>query len=186
MADAKAQADKQLANIVASSGVTLVQFTSAIQRAGVDKHGQIVAFLKKQYGLGHGNANLIAHRVREAKAGGPSSDAELLDAQYAGAKAALRPIYEEVAAIAQSLGDDVQMVVQKTGVSFRRAKQFALVQAPSAKRIQLGLNLDATPRSKRVVACKGMCNHKVNIHDTGEVDDDLAKWLRDAYARSGG
>lgn len=182
----KTQADKQLANIVASTGVTLAQFTAAIAQASLDKHGQIVAFLKKQYGLGHGNANLIAHRVREARAGGPTGDAELLDAQYRGAKAALRPIYEEITAIAQSLGDDVQTVVQKTGVSFRRAKQFALVQAPSAKRIQLGLNLDATPGNKRVVACKGMCNHKVNIHDASEVDDDLAQWLRDAYTRSGG
>ena len=40
---------------------------------------------------------------------------------------------------------DVEVAPKKTGVSLRRAKQFALVEAPSAKRIQLGLDLGASP-----------------------------------------
>jgi hypothetical protein len=118
-------------------------------------------------------------------AGGAPEAAELLEAQYTGAKAAMRPVYERVAGIAQHAGPDVRMVIQKTGVSFRRARQFALVQAPSAKRVTLGLNLDATPDDPRVKAVTGMCSHLVELPDTASVDDAVAGWIRQAYERAG-
>ncbi len=185
MTDPKTQADRQLANIEASTGKTLADFASAVGGQKLEKHGQIVAFLKAEFGLGHGNANLIAHRVRESAAGGPAPDDELLAAQYAGARAALRPLYDELAAFAESLGDDVTRVIQKTGVSFRRARQFALVQAPSSKRIQLGLNLPSTPAGGRVVEMKGMCSHKVDLGVGEAVDDTVAGWIRSAYESAG-
>ncbi len=185
MADPKAQTATQLRNIQKSTGMTVADFTAAVRAAGLDKHGKIVAFLKSTHGLTHGNANLIAHTVRERLAGGPAPAEELLDAQYKGAKAALRPIYHELAAIAEGLGDDVSKVIQKTGVSFRRKKQFALVQAPSSKRVQLGLNLDDTPDDERIVAAKGMCTHKVVITSSAAIDDDIAAWIRAAYDRAG-
>jgi len=144
-----------------------------------------VSLFKSQHGLGHGNANLMAHLVRESLAGGPASADDLLAAQYSGAKEALLPIYSALASIAESLGDDIDTVVQKTGVSFRRKKQFALVQAPSSKRIQLGLNLDETPADDRIVEMKGMCTHKVNITDPTDVDNTIAGWIRKAYDRAG-
>lgn len=181
MADPIEQAAKQLANIEHASGKKLKDFAAAIKRQKLDKHGQMVSFLKSEFGLGHGNANLLAHLVREQAAGGPADGGELLEAQYAGAKSALRPIYDKLAAIAESHGDDVQKLIQKTGVSFRRAKQFALVQAPSTRRVQLSLNLPTTPKNKRVVETKGMCTHKVDISDISEVDDDVARWIRSAF-----
>ncbi len=66
-------------------------------------------------------------------------------------------------------------------MSFRRAKQFALVQVPSSKRVQLGLNLDATPGDERIVEMSGMCTHKVDITDVDAIDDDIATWIRAAY-----
>ena len=183
MADPQAT---QLRNIEEASGMKLAGFTKAVKASGHQKHGQIVAFLKTQHKSTHGNANLIAHLVREQLAGGPVDAGELLAAQYKGAKAALRPIYDELTAIAESLGGDVQKVVQKTGVSFRRAKQFALIQAPSAKRIQLGLNFKKAPKDKRVVETKGMCTHKVDIAGAGDVDDIVASWIRAAYEQAGG
>ncbi|MEZ5993133.1 MAG: DUF5655 domain-containing protein [Planctomycetota bacterium] len=181
MADPKEQAAKQLANIEKDSGKKLKDFAAAIKKQKLEKHGQMVSFLKSEFGLGHGNANLVAHLVREQAAGGPADDGDLLEAQYTGAKSALRPIYDKLAGIAETLGKDVEKVVQKTGVSFRRAKQFALVQAPSAKRVQLSLNLPKTPRNKRVVETKGMCTHKVDIGDISEVDKDVAGWISSAY-----
>ncbi|GAB4559286.1 MAG: hypothetical protein Tsb0020_04970 [Haliangiales bacterium] len=185
MATLNAQAATQLNNIETATGVKLAAFTKRISDEGLEKHGKIVAFLKATYGLTHGNANLLAHLVRERLAGGPAPADDLLAAQYSGGKAALRPIYEQLAALCQSLGDDVERVVQKTGVSFRRKKQFALVQAPSSKRIQLGVNLDEDPDDERVVPMKGMCSHKLNITDLDAIDDSLASVLRAAYKRAG-
>ena len=101
-------------------------------------------------------------------------------------KAALRPVYERLRAAAASLGPDVEVVIQKTGVSFRRRKQFGLVQAPSAKRVTLGLNLADAPADPRVVATPGaMCGYRVDLADEASVDDAVRGWLAEAYDRAG-
>ena len=176
MADPTKQASTQVQNIEAATGMTVADFVTVVSAEGLDKHGKIVAFLKSDHGLTHGNANLIAQLVREQMAGGSPSDEVLIDTQYANGKATLRPIYERLTELALQCGTDVTKVAQKTGVSFRRSKQFALVQAPSAKRVQLSLNLDTTP--------PGMCTHKTNITTIDEVDADVAGWIQAAYLRA--
>lgn len=185
MAQLTGQAATQLANIEESTGKSLAEFTKEIATTGLTKHSEIVSYLKKKHGIGHGNANLVAKLARDEMSGGAASQDDLLAAQYEGAKAALRPIYEEVATVANAQGDDVEQVIQKTGVSFRRRKQFLLVQAPSSKRIQLGLNLPETPADSRVKETTGMCTHRVDVMSIDEVDDDLASWIRAAYQAAG-
>ena len=185
MADPKTQAATQLRNIEDSTGMSVADFTAAVATAGLAKHGEIVAYFKADHGLTHGNANLLAHTVRERLAGGPPQEAELLAAQYAGPKAALLPIYERLAEVARDQGTDVEQVVQKTGVSFRRAKQFALVKVPSAKRVTLGLNLDPTPDDDRVQEVSGMCSHQVTLTGLADVDRDVEGWIRVSYERAG-
>lgn len=185
MADPAAQAATQLKNIETSTGKTVAQFTELARSAGLEKHGKIVAFLKSEHGLTHGNANLLAHKIRERLDGGPASDTDLLDAQYEGNKAGLRPIYERLAEVAAGQGADVDRVVQKTGVSFRRSKQFALIQAPSSKRIQLGLNLPSDPADPRVKAVSGMCSHRVDITAIDQVDADVEGWINASYESAG-
>lgn len=185
MSDLKAQAATQLHNIEAATGRTAAEFTALVKAAGLEKHGKMVAWFKAEHGLTHGNANLMAHTVRERLAGGPVAAEDLLAAQYAGKKAHLMAIYERVMGAATGLGEDVEVVVQKTGVSLRRKKQFALVQAPSSKRVQLGLNLADTPEDPRVKAVKGMCSHRVELTTAEAVDEDVASWLRASYERAG-
>lgn len=69
-------------------------------------------------------------------------------------------------------------------MTFRRSKQFVLVQAPSAKRVQLSLNLDATPPGGRVESTTGMCTHNADITDLGEIDDEVEAWIKAAYLRA--
>ena len=186
MPDPTVATETQLRNIEAASGMSIAAFAAAVQERGIDGHAKIIAFLKAEHGLSHGNANAVAHKVRELAAGGPAPADTLLDAQYAGAKAALRPVYEWIAAIAAGLGPDVTIVVQKTGVAFRRRKQFAVVQAASAKRVQLGLNLAAAPGDPRVIATPGaMCAFRVDLPHTQSVDADVARWLREGYDIAG-
>lgn len=179
------QRQTQLDNIEASSGKSLADFTEAVRDSGLERHGQVVSYLKQEHDLTHGNANLVAHMVREELAGGPATPQQLLDAQYAGAKAALRPIYDALEATATGISPDVEVVVQKTGVSFRHRKQFALVQAASAKRMQLGLNLPVTPSDSRVMEATGMCSHRVDLSSLEEVDDSVREWIGEAYAATG-
>lgn len=185
MTDPEAALASQLRNIEQATGRTVGEWTELIDASGNVRHGTIVAFLKSEHGLTHGNANALARRAVESAAGGPSADGELLDAQYGGAKAALRPVYDELLLAASALGADVDTAVKKTGVSLRRTKQFAFVGAPSAGRIRLGLSLRDVPPTSRLSTTTGMCTHQVDVGDVHDVDDELVGWLRAAYHRAG-
>ena len=182
--DPATQAEAQLRRIEQTLGRTAADVAQEIKRHGIDRHSDVVAFLKSTHGLTHGNANLMAHVARQLLAGGPAAPEDLLAAQYAGPKATLLPLYEKLSALAEALGPDVVKVVQKTGVSFRRKKQFALIQAASAIRLRLGLNLDDTPSDPRIVESRGMCTHTVDFTTTDAVDDAVASWLTTAYTRA--
>ena len=134
MPDPAAATETQLRNIEAATGMSVAAFAAVVADRQIEGHAKIVAFLKAEYGLSHGNANAVALRVRELAAGGPATSDALLDAQYANGKSALRPVYERLATTAADLGPDVEILVQKTGVAFRRRKQFAVVQPASPTR----------------------------------------------------
>jgi len=185
MPDPAAQHATQLANIEKATGLSVAQFAREVEAVGLAKHGQIVAHLKQAHGLTHGNANAMAHAAREHLAGGPASGDALLEAQYAGGKAHLREVHDVLVAHARSLGADVTVVTQKTAVSLRRAKQFAVVKAASAKRVELGLNLESTPPGVRVREVGGMCSHAVDLASPDDVDDAVLGWLAAAYDRAG-
>lgn len=172
----------QVANIESSTGRSMAEWAEDLRAQGLDKHGQMVAWLKSERGMTHGNANLIATRARQGDAPPPGED--LLEAQYAGPRAGLRPVYDAVVAAARALGDDVDVAVKKTGVSLRRSKQFALVEVPSAKRVVLGLNSKTLEPTDRLQPASGMCTHKVLLTDAGQVDDEVREWLATAYDSS--
>ena len=186
MPDPAAATATQLRNIEQATGLAVADFAHEISDRGIEGHAKILAYFKAEHGLTHGNANALAHAVRELAAGGPASNDALLDAQYAGAKAALRPICERLTEAARGLGPDVDVVVQKTGVALRRRRQFGLVQAPSASRVALGLNLPGAPAESRVVATPGaMCGYRVDLPDLAAVDEEVLGWLAAAYDRAG-
>ena len=184
MTDPEQATQNQLRNIERDTGRSVTEWADVVRSAGRERHGEVVAHLKAEHGLTHGNANALAHAVR-ALAAGQVSDDELLAQQYAGPRAALRPTYEEIVAIGRGLGDDVVVAIKKTGVSLRRRKQFALVEAPSSRRVRLGLNLAGTPPTERLLPATGMCTHAVDLTDPDDVDDEIAAWLRQAYHLAG-
>ncbi|HNJ44463.1 MAG TPA: DUF4287 domain-containing protein, partial [Acidobacteriota bacterium] len=70
---AKAMAT-QLANIEKRSGKSLAELAQIIQASGLSKHGEIRDMLKRDLGLGHGDANTLVHHV--LKSDGQSAAAE--------------------------------------------------------------------------------------------------------------
>lgn len=181
--DVDAATQTMIDNIPARTGRPLAEWFSLLAASGTEGHARGVAWLKSEHGMSHGFANLVVTLYRRGDAAAPAAD-DLVDAQYAGPKAALRPLYERIVAEARSLGDDVEVAPKKTGVSLRRAKQFALVEAPSRTRLQVGLNLRGTPGAGRLREASGMCTHRVDVTSVEEVDAELVGWLREAYDRA--
>ncbi|MBX9471600.1 DUF5655 domain-containing protein [Microcella sp.] len=170
---------KLIESLPEKTGRSLEQWSSILDRTGLEKHGQLLAHLKSAHGVTHGFANSIALLHRER--GIERTDDDLVDGQYAGAKAGLRPLHDRLVEIALSLGGDVEIAPKRTSVSLRRRKQFALIEPASAQRIALGLNLGDAPASERLLAVKGMCTHRVDVRTLDDIDDELVNWLRGAY-----
>lgn len=158
------------------------EWVDVVTASGLTKHTDIISWLKSEHGLTHGFANGIALAFREGS-DAPAPD-DLVSRQFAGPKAVLRPLFDRLLAEAVALGDDVDVAPKKASVSLRRGKQFALIEAPSAKRIQLGIQLKGEPTTDRLVAGNAMCSHKVILTNLGDIDAELLGWLRLAYERA--
>lgn len=169
-----------IANMPVKTGRSLEDWFVVLDAHPYEKHGEGLTYLKTEHGLSYGFANLIVaqHRARDSA---PASESELVDAQYAGPKAGLRPIYERLVATVREFGDEVEVAPKKTSVSLRRGKQFAVVEAASATRLQLGINLRGTEPTDRLREAGGMCTHRVDLRSLDEVDAELVGWMREAY-----
>lgn len=177
------QTATMIANLPDRTGRSLDEWFAVLEPLKLDRHGQIMTHLKDEHSVSHGFANLISHMYRSRHAAEPTPD-ELIAAQYAGAKAHLRSIYDAIASVAHDFGDDVEIAPKKASVSLRRSKQFALVEPATRSRVDLGLNLKGEPATQRMRAVTGMCTHKVAITDVAEVDDEVVSLLRLAYDRA--
>ena len=171
-----------LANIPEKTGKTLDDWLAIINQSGLAKHGEIMKLLKGEHGVTHGFANLITAKWKES---GEDDEVDLVAAQYSGAKADLKPIYDAIAAFAQTLGGDVEVAPKKASVSLRRKKQFALVTPATKSRIDLGLALKGDEPSGRLETYNAMCSHRVRIESTSDFDDEVKACMREAYGRSG-
>ncbi len=182
------QAAAMIANMKEKTGKTLAQWISIAKKSGEEKHGGLVKHLKSEHGMTHGFANLVAHKTLKSDAGSAAdAGADLVAAQYAGAKADLKPIYDAVIKAVETIGKDVEIAPKKTYVSLRRSKQFALVQPSTKTRVDLGINLKDEAASGRLEASgsfNAMVSHRIRLEKPGDVDKDVKAWLKKAYQQS--
>lgn len=183
MSTVEEQVASQEANIERTTGRSIAEWIEVVRASGLEKHGQQVAMLKADHGLGHGNANLIAIRAKEAAAGGAPTDDQLVESHYAGNNAGLRPLYDAVIREVTGYGPDVELAPKKAYVSLRRRKQFASV-GPAAGQLEVCLNLPGNAPTERLKGMTGMASHKVRITDATGLDAELRGWLREAYDRA--
>jgi predicted transport protein len=171
-------------NMPEKTGKSLPDWFKVLESAKLDKHGEILKLLKGTYAVTHGYANTISSLYRQQASGGPPSDEKLIDQQYAGAKSALRPVYEAILAAVSQFGSDIEIAPKKTYVSLRRKKQFAIVHAATKGRVDLGLNLKEIRPTDRLEAGRifsGMCTHRVKMTSPTDVDAAVISWLKQAY-----
>jgi len=181
-------------NLKEKTGKSLEEWVAILKRKNFEKHGEMVAFLKKDHGIGHGYANLVAHTARgdiTLSAGAPvaaaSGGGNPADEIYTGPKAALRPIHDSLMAAIQKFGNDVEIAPKKGYVSLRRSKQFALIQPSTKDRVDVGIQLKGAPPKGRLEASgsfSAMVSHRVRVTSVKEVDPELIGWIKKAYDAS--
>jgi hypothetical protein len=198
MADPQAATLTQLRNIQTRAGKTIAELHAAIAASGLVKVGERRAWAMEHFKLGYGDANTLALTMGKplpdlgapagaAPAAAPVQPAgEVLDTIYAGAKAHLRPLHEQVIAALTRFGP-FEQAPKKAYVSLRRKKQFAMVGPATKEQIEIGINhksLPAHPRLK-LLPPGGMCHASVRLATAAELDADLLGWLRAAYDAAG-
>ena len=132
---------------------------------------------------------VLASDGASAAAAKGRSTGDVLDEIYAGPKAALRPIHDQVMAAIGGCGE-FEIAPKKGYVSLRRKKQFAMLGPGTKTRVDLGINLKDSAgalRTARVVEqpAGGMCTHKVALTAPSEVDADIVGWLKRAFDAAG-
>jgi Domain of unknown function (DUF5655)/Domain of unknown function (DUF4287) len=181
----------QLKNIQTKTGKSLDQLAKIITKSGLTKHGEIRDMLKRDLGLGHGDANTLVHIVLKsdgasaAQNTGGSGD-DVLSEIYSGPKEHLRPIHDALMAHIKKFGD-FEVAPKKGYVSLRRKKQFAMIGPATNTRLEVGLNVKALPAATRLESLPpgGMCNYKVKVTEVAQVDADLIGWIKSAFESAG-
>lgn len=170
-------------NLPEKTGKSLGEWKALLATKDFQKHGKIMSFLKGEMGITHGYANLIALKFLESDAGSVANKDDLVSAQYKG-KESLRPIFDELQKYIVTLGGDVEVAPKKAAVSFRRKRQFALIQPSTKTRIDLGLKFNNRPHGDRLGPSGPfgtMCTHRVQLNEIAQVDNELLGWIKDAY-----
>jgi len=183
--------ETQLKNIQAKTGKSLDQLADILRRSGLTKHGELRDLLKRDLGLGHGDANMLVHACRKrddasaAAATGITTD-DVLAEIYTGPRAALRPIHDAFMAKIAAFGE-FEISPKKGYVSLRRKKQFAMIGPGSQTRVDVGINMKGVKGTTRLVELPpgGMCQYRVAVTDPKEVDKELIGWVKRAFDAAG-
>lgn len=174
-------------NLSATTGRSLAEWTALARSDGPAGETELRAWLKQRHGVGMTSAGLIAHQVVIGNIEDYDPTA-LADAQYAGPKAGLRPLYEQLVRRARALGPDVRVCPCKTRVPLYRNHVFAEIKPTTRTRVDLGLALGPLPATGRLVLTGGLekkdrLTHRIPLGSRSEIDPEVERWLTTAYDR---
>ncbi len=175
-------------SLAARTGKSLDEWVALVQASGIDPLDQnaVRRWLRAEHGVPQNSQWAIAAAAARAAGWVPPTVAEYVDSQYTGAKAALRPIYDALAATIEDFGDDITVEGRGTYTPFVRGRQFAAVATATRDRVDLGLRFTDPPASARLQPATGpgQATHKVTLRNVAEVDDEVRHLLRAAYEQS--
>ena len=173
-----------LDNIQTKTGKTPVDFKAMAAEKSLTKPAEIIAWLKSDFGLGHGHAMAIVHLIVHEEYRKASPD-DKVGKLFSGNKAKWRKSYDELVNKVTTFGTDVSTSAGQTYVNLLRCgKKFGIVQPSSADRLDIGIKLKGVEPAGGPEAAgswNAMVTHRVRITDPGQVDMELFEWLKKAY-----
>lgn len=174
------------------TGRSLGEWLELVEERGPATAKDRIAWLKAEQGLGTNSAIWIAETSLGTmeETGDPEDYLRravgYVDAMFAGRKAALRPIYDELLRTALATGPEVKACPASTLVPLYRDHVFAQIKPATVTRIDLGLALRDAPATGRLIdtggfAKKDRITHRIPIASLAEIDGEVRRWLKVAY-----
>ncbi len=179
-----------LDNIQAKTGKTPQDFRVLAEQKGLlregVKTGQIVSWLKQDFGLGHGHAMAIVLTLQNATQPRSTKD-EQIAKHFGGDKAKWRKPYDQLLTQVSKFGPDVSVAPTHSYISIlRKGKKFAIVQVTS-DRLDIGIKLkgaETTDRFEAAGAWNSMVTHRVRISDPKQIDAQVLARLKQAFEKA--
>jgi len=189
-----ASMQKWVADLKEKTGRTVDEWLALIRKDGPQGEKERREWLKEKHKLGTNSAWWLAERA-EGKSDAEESPEkymeaarEHVEAQFAGKKETLRPIYETLLQRAAVLGADVKACPCQTMVPLYRNHVFAQLKATTNTRLDLGLALTHYEGKlpKRLVDTGGLAKkdritHRIELQSLHQIDAGVEKWLKIAY-----
>jgi uncharacterized protein DUF5655/uncharacterized protein DUF4287 len=188
-----AMVQKWVAEMKGKTGRSLEEWVALVKKEGPATESERRDWLKK-HGLPTNSARWIAEK--SVGKGGEEDSPEVylrsaekyVEEMYAGGKAHLRPLYDELLRLGLALGPEAKACPCKTMVPLYRKHVFAQIKPTTQTRIDLGfcfLKLGKKP-PKRFIDTGGAkkgdrITHRVEITSLSDVDADVKRWLKTAY-----
>ena len=172
--------------LLEKTGEPLSHWIDVIRNSRLEKHSDIIKYLKSKHGFTHGFANFVALKALKSDAASFKAN-DLIEAQYNKGKEELKPIYDLLIKKIKTIGDNIEIIPKKANVSIKTKKQFALIQPSTKTRIDIGLKLPDEPTNERLKNSGSfgtMCTHRVEIYSKEDIDQELLDWLTESYKRS--
>jgi len=163
------------------TGQDVAAWNERITAAGLRDEQALRAWLAAEGVTGYPQALLVWERFGYPGFLIADSD-QLIDGQYAD-RPQLRPILDAVLAALPALGP-VTVQARGTYVSLVTPRRtFAVVQATTKSRVDLGLRLASARPEGRLREAKnvGQATVRIPLSTPGEVDEEVLGWLRRAY-----
>jgi hypothetical protein len=174
-------------NIKAQTGKTPEDFKALAEKKGFlkpgVKTGEIVTWLKKDFGLGHGHAMAIVMVLNQAHSPKPGAH-ERIDQHFSNQRAHWRKPYDELLGKINEFGPDVTVSPTDSYISIlRKGKKFSIVQVTS-DHFDIGIKLKGIPpkgRFEKAGTWNAMVTHRVHVLDPKQIDAEVISWLHKAY-----
>ena len=173
-----------LDTIKSKTGKTPADFRKLAAKKGLTKYPELMIWLKLEFELGHGHANVIAHEIVNVDAPKVTQN-EAIAKLFAGKNVNWRSAFDVLAVKTAKFGVDVSVGTTSTYISLlRNGKKFGIVMPSSAERLDIGIKFKEVAPTARLEAAgtwHNMVTHRVRITDSKQIDKELLAWLKQAY-----
>jgi hypothetical protein len=189
-----AMMQKWVTELKGKTGCPLEEWMAFINKEGPKGKKEGREWLKTKHKLGTNSAWWLAERAAGKGGEDDSPEAYLraavryVEEQYSGAKAALRPMYDELLKLGKSIGADVKACPCQTMVPLYRNHVFAQIKPTTNTRIDLGFALANCKGKlpKRLIDTGGLAKKdritlRIPVSSLDEIDSEVRKWLKTAY-----
>jgi hypothetical protein len=181
-----------IASLPEKTGRSLDEWIRFVKKSAPPGEKERRDWLKKEHGLGTNAAGWIAERAagRGLEDGDPTAyleaAAQYVEEMYAGSKAALRPIHDDLIELGRALGKDVRICPCKTIVPLYRRHVFAQIKPSTRTRLDLGFALGSRKATGRLIDTGGYekkdrITHRIPLESRRDIDAEVKRWLKTAY-----